>query len=154
MPHIHEKIDWSVDVFIVNGDAVLLRKHDKYKMWLAPGGHVELDETPDVAAVREAKEETGLDVTLVGDVPAIGEGVGYKELLVPAFMNIHPINDVHSHMSLVYVATSESRDVHDGETEVSDGMRWFTRDELDDPSWEIKETILHYARHALTLVGK
>ena len=44
MAHIHEKIDYAGDVLIVNGDAVLLRMHDKYDMWLPPGGHVELDE--------------------------------------------------------------------------------------------------------------
>ena len=66
MPHIHEKIDYAADVLIVNDDAVLLRMHDKYNMWLAPGGHVELDEDFAEAAVREAKEETGLDIRLLG----------------------------------------------------------------------------------------
>ncbi len=35
MPHIHEKIDFTAEVFIVNSDKVLLRKHDKYKFWLS-----------------------------------------------------------------------------------------------------------------------
>lgn len=69
MPHLHEKIDFVSSVYIVNGDAVLLRKHDKYKMWLPPGGHIELDEDPSEAAIREAKEEVGLDVTLSGITP-------------------------------------------------------------------------------------
>ena len=51
MPHIHEKIDFDSDVFIVHDNKVLLRKHDKYKMWLAVGGHIELDEDPNQAAV-------------------------------------------------------------------------------------------------------
>ena len=62
MPHIHEKIDYAGDVLIVNGDAVLLRMHDKYDMWLPPGGHVELDEDFVEAAIREAKEEAGVDI--------------------------------------------------------------------------------------------
>ena len=33
--------------------------HDK---WIGVGGHLEKDETPDQAAIREVKEETGLDV--------------------------------------------------------------------------------------------
>jgi len=44
MPHIHEKIDFTADVFVVYKDKVLIRKHDKYDKWLAAGGHIELDE--------------------------------------------------------------------------------------------------------------
>lgn len=149
MPHIHDKIDWSVDVFIVNEDGVLLRKHDKYKLWLAPGGHVELDEDPTQAALREVKEEVGIDVELIGIVPDITEGPAYTELLPPRFMNIHPINETHQHISLVYMAKADSRDTSQGETEISDEMRWFTLDELDDPSFGIGETIKHYAKTAL-----
>jgi ADP-ribose pyrophosphatase YjhB (NUDIX family) len=64
MSHIHEKIDFTVGVFVVYKDKVLLRKHDKYNLWLCVGGHIELDEDPNEAALREVKEEVGLDVTL------------------------------------------------------------------------------------------
>ena len=89
MPHIHEKIDYAGDVLIVNGDAVLLRMHDKYDMWLPPGGHVELDEDFVEATIREAKEETGLDVELYGDAPeSVTSGADSliseeRELLIP-----------------------------------------------------------------------
>ncbi len=46
MSHIHEKIDFTVDVFVVHENKVLLRMHDKYHLWLAPGGHIELHEDP------------------------------------------------------------------------------------------------------------
>ncbi len=149
MPHIHEKIDFTTSVYIVNGDAVLLRKHDKYKVWLPPGGHIELDEDPATAAIREAKEEVGLDISLIGEVPQMSEGEGYRELLPPRFMNIHSINDTHQHLDLIYIATAPHRDAVQGETEVSEEIRWFTRDELDDPAYGIKETIRHYAKAAL-----
>lgn len=154
MPHIHEKIDWTVDVFVVNGDAVLLRKHDKYDMWLSVGGHIELDEVPTQAALREVKEEVGLDVELIGTPETLSEGEGYAELLPPAFMNIHPINETHSHLSLVYFARSITRETMEGEEEISGGLHWFTKEELDDPSYGIKETIKHYAKAALLAATK
>ena len=64
MPHIHEKMDFTVETFIVHKNKVLLRKHDKLKIWMSVGGHVELDEDPVEAALREVKEEVGLDITL------------------------------------------------------------------------------------------
>lgn len=149
MPHIHEKIDWSVDVLIVHEDKVLLRKHDKYKVWLMVGGHIELDEDPVAAALREVQEEVGLTVELLGDVPQLSEGEGYRELLAPRFMNIHPISDTHQHISLVYVARALTTDIVEGEGEKSDEIRWFTNEELDDPSFGIKETIRYYAKAAL-----
>ena len=41
---------------------VLLQKRGKSNKWGFPGGAIELGETPQQAAIREAKEETGLDV--------------------------------------------------------------------------------------------
>lgn len=43
---------------------VLLQKRGDSCQWGFPGGAIELGETPEEAAVRELKEETGLDVAI------------------------------------------------------------------------------------------
>lgn len=48
-------------VFNEKGEVLLQRRGDTNK-WGFPGGAIELGETPEMAAIREAKEETGLDV--------------------------------------------------------------------------------------------
>jgi 8-oxo-dGTP pyrophosphatase MutT (NUDIX family) len=148
MAHIHEKIDYTAEVFIVNDGAVLLRKHDKYKMWLSIGGHVELDEDPPAAAVREVKEEVGLTVALIGHV-APDFGGDEHELLVPRFMNRHHINPTHEHVAFIYFGVSDTRTIAQGTSEVSDDICWFTQDELDDPQFGITERIRMYAKAAL-----
>jgi 8-oxo-dGTP diphosphatase len=58
-------------VIVQDGKLVLVRRGvepDKGK-WSIPGGGVELGETVRDTAVREAKEECGLDIELVGDRP-------------------------------------------------------------------------------------
>jgi len=54
-------------VIIYHGKIVLIRrKNPPYQDHFAiPGGFVEVGETVETAAVREAKEETGLDVRLI-----------------------------------------------------------------------------------------
>ncbi len=47
--------------FNKNGE-VLLQKRADCNKWGFPGGAIELGETPEMAAKREVKEETGLDV--------------------------------------------------------------------------------------------
>ena len=69
MAHIHELIDWTAGVYIVHKNKVLIRKHEKYGFWIHVGGHVELDEDPVTAAIRECKEEVGLDVTIYDPDP-------------------------------------------------------------------------------------
>lgn len=148
MPHIHEKIDYCADAYIVNGDAVLLRFHEKYGIWLPPGGHVELDEDPEEAAIREAKEETGLDVTLVGRrAPEYPDGD--REVLPPRSVNRHRINETHEHIVFKYFGTSATRELAPGALEKSAEMRWFTREELNNPEHGIRERVRRYALAAL-----
>ena len=46
--------------FIVQGDETLLLWHPRLQMWVPPGGHLEPDEDPVTAVLREIAEETGL----------------------------------------------------------------------------------------------
>ena len=45
---------------------VLLQRRGDSKKWGFPGGGIEIGETPEMAAIRELKEETGLDVRVSG----------------------------------------------------------------------------------------
>ena len=47
MAHIHEKIDFTVSIFVVQDGKILLIHHRNLNKWLPLGGHVELDEDPE-----------------------------------------------------------------------------------------------------------
>jgi ADP-ribose pyrophosphatase YjhB (NUDIX family) len=152
MPHIHEKVDFTVETFIVNKDAVLLRKHDKYGIWLTLGGHIETDEDPVEACIREAKEEGNLDIKVVGEAPTFeGEDEG-RGIIPPKFINRHKVNETHEHVTFVYFATSDTREVAQGEIELSEDIRWCTLEDLR--AMPLKKHIRHYAETALRELGK
>lgn len=58
----------TADIFIFDDDLnfiLIKRKNDPYKnCWALPGGFVEYGESVETAAIREAKEETSIDVEL------------------------------------------------------------------------------------------
>lgn len=59
----------AVGGLVVVDDCVLLIQRNQEPgrgNWTLPGGFVQVDETPDVAAVREVREETGLQTRAVG----------------------------------------------------------------------------------------
>ncbi len=151
MAHIHEKIDFVVDVFIVHKNKVLLRLHDKYKIWLAVGGHIELNEDPNQAAVREVKEEVGLDIKLLdGNRKYISIKEPHGHLIPPVALNRHHISTTHEHISLTYFAYSDNDDVipenHDDE------WKWLTKEELS--SLDLLPDIKFFAGLALNTLGE
>jgi 8-oxo-dGTP pyrophosphatase MutT (NUDIX family) len=153
MAHIHELIDFTASVYIVHDGAVFLHHHKKTGKWLPVGGHIELNEDPNEAVVREAKEESGLTVQLIGERLNLSEGDGHKELLAPRFMNRHRFlpGGIHEHVDLIYFGRAENREV---KLEDDTAYRWFTRDELEDTVNELLPTIRFYARAALEAVMK
>lgn len=50
---------------IASGGIVLIERNNPPRGWALPGGFVDYGETLEIAALREAKEETCLDVTLI-----------------------------------------------------------------------------------------
>jgi 8-oxo-dGTP pyrophosphatase MutT (NUDIX family) len=97
--------DFTVAVFVVCEARVLLHWHRKLRMWLPPGGHIEVNELPDDAAIREVAEETGLAVTLIGarGLPTSAPG-DPEQLVVPAGIQLEAIGESHEHIDLVYFA--------------------------------------------------
>lgn len=60
---------FTASVYIVFQDKVLVHKHKKFDLVIPVGGYLEGSELPEQAVVREAKEETGLDITLYNQYP-------------------------------------------------------------------------------------
>ncbi len=64
----------TVDIIIeVEGGIVLIRRKNPPYGWALPGGFVDYGESLERAAVREAKEETSLDVELISQLGAYSD---------------------------------------------------------------------------------
>ncbi len=154
MPHIHDKIDFTVEVFIVYKNRVLLRMHDKYKRWMSVGGHIELGEDPIQTAHREVREEVGLLVELVGN-PTLCQGKeqGFTELLPPVALNRHETNKSgHEHVTLVYFARAKTTDIKaEYEDDKSEECKWCTREDVE--KMNLWPDIKAYALAALRRLG-
>ncbi len=151
MAHIHEKIDFTVAIFVVAEEKILLILHRKLKKWLPLGGHIELDEDPEVAALREAKEESGLDVELIGERPPTTEP-GTRALIAPRFLDIHRIHETHEHIGMIYWARPIGGNLQCAVEEHHD-IRWCTREDLEKLDPPISGAIRWYCHKALEEVG-
>jgi len=151
MPHIHEQIDFTVAIFVVENGRVLLVHHRKLDKWLPVGGHIELDEDPEMAALREAREESGLEVELLGERPPT-TGPGTRALIAPRFLDIHRITDSHEHIGMIYWARPRGGELALA-TEEHHDIRWCTRDELDRLDPPIADAVKWYALKAIEELG-
>ena len=105
----------AVIVAIIQDEKVLLTKREDFEVWCLPGGSVEEGESLAEAGVREAKEETGMDVELtklVGVYSRLGGG----------------LSDVHAVLFRAKPISGELR-LQPGETIEA---AWFTLDEVPD----------------------
>lgn len=142
---------FTATAFVIDSKMrTLLLWHKRLGRWMPPGGHVDSNETPEEAAKRECKEETGLDVEILGEEQqdlfalAPAEGRILKKPIAFLLENIPASEErgepAHQHMDFLYVAKPlhEDQVVKLAEEEGRE-IRWFTREEIAalDPEKEI-----------------
>jgi 8-oxo-dGTP diphosphatase len=106
----------TADAIIDGGDGriVLIKRNNPPKGWAIPGGFVDEGEAIEHAAIREAKEETGLDV----------------ELITQLFTYSDPKRDPRQHnVSTVYAARVKPGAEPKGADD-ADEARWFAEKEI------------------------
>jgi 8-oxo-dGTP pyrophosphatase MutT (NUDIX family) len=120
-----------------------------------------LDEHPEQAALREAKEESGLDVELLGERPPT-TSPGTRALIGPRFLDIHRITETHEHIGMIYwarpkaVAPPGHPTPQSGvsanpilATEEHHDIRWCGTDDLDKLHPPMSDAVKWYCRKAI-----
>jgi ADP-ribose pyrophosphatase YjhB (NUDIX family) len=139
--------EFTVAVFVVHGDRVLLHFHRKLGMWLPPGGHIEPNELPDDAAIREVWEETGVRARLIGERALELEYP--RQLTIPAGIQVEDIAPGHQHIDLVYFAVADGDDARLAPEEARElGADWYALDAL--PQLGANREIRTWAERAIT----
>lgn len=159
---------------LIHKNKVLLVKHKKLGIWLNPGGHIEADEAPHLAAEREVREETGLETRaiFIGPKPENPDTTEYQPN--PFLTNLHWVCEdnykertshpdtyepkapwkrgCEQHLNLVYLVelVGDEKVIFD-ESETDD-IRWFTQKEL--LTEDIKPSILSEINIAFDIAKK
>jgi 8-oxo-dGTP pyrophosphatase MutT (NUDIX family) len=102
--------------FVVGRRGLVMHLHRRLGRWMQPGGHLDPEEAPWTAAIREAEEETGIPTSHPPEGP----------LLV--HVDVHPAAAQHVHLDLRYLLLGADRDPAPPPRESQD-VRWCTWDE-------------------------
>lgn len=114
----------------INGRVkVLLHRHKKHSLWLPIGGHIEKNETPIQAVLREVKEETGLEIILPKRKLLKTNVV--EELICPVTILVEKLKPykkepAHDHIDLIYFALCKNP----GVAKMPEEHGWFSDREL------------------------
>ncbi|MFH0869881.1 MAG: NUDIX domain-containing protein [archaeon] len=113
-------------VFVVKDGKVLLTWNKKVNNWIPIGGHIEKDELPCGSVIREAKEESGLDIEVV----CPSDKSKTANLVQPAHVHLDKIRPDHEHINLTYFGIVKGGKCLELDDEGKE-LRWFSRDDLD-----------------------
>ncbi len=115
-------------IFVINPDTkkILLVKHREFKKWVQPGGHLEHNETPEEAAVREVYEETNIKVKLLGE-----RFPREDDFIRPLGIQCNR-KDSYTQVDILYfgIPNGNIEPIVDDEETIS--ARWFSREELEE----------------------
>jgi 8-oxo-dGTP pyrophosphatase MutT (NUDIX family) len=101
---------------VVGSRGTVLHRHKRLGIWMQPGGHIDVGETPEVAARREAMEELGLAVEHPSSGPCLVN------------LDVHYAALGHTHLDVRYLLIAGDDDPQPPPGE-SPEARWCNWDE-------------------------
>jgi 8-oxo-dGTP pyrophosphatase MutT (NUDIX family)/GNAT superfamily N-acetyltransferase len=107
----------TASVIVVGPRGVVLHKHKRLGIWLQPGGHIDDDESPGDAALRECLEETGLRAEHFSGRPEL------------VHVDTHDGPRGHYHLDLRFLLAAPDGDPNPPKGESPDA-RWWSFEEL------------------------
>ena len=140
--------DFTATTFVVRDGRTLLIYHKQIRDWLPPGGHLHPNELPCDAAVREVREETGLEVEIASPRSRLGH---VEVLRRPECILLEQLEDGHQHIDLIYFGRVVGGRLRIAEDEAED-YRWYTAESLGSP--DIAEDVRYLGRRAIEEVER
>ena len=94
-----------------SGNQILMIHHNKLRVWLPPGGHIEENELPDDAVLREIFEETGIRAKILSGKQNLDLSISdnhCRELERPFTILLEDIegNGTHNHIDMIYICNA------------------------------------------------
>ena len=115
------KVELTTAAFLSNGKKLLLikRKEEPWKgLWHFLGGHVDKDETPQNSVIREVKEESGLNVEIVGRAERKDK---LRRLKNPIAMFLYHVMD-HYHLSFLFRCRAKNKKIRQNKKHIHEGI--------------------------------
>ncbi|WEL17598.1 NUDIX family hydrolase [Halorhabdus sp. SVX81] len=144
-------------VYVVHDGETALHDHEKLDMWLPPGGHIDRDELPHVAAKRETREELGFDVSLLAPQEDITsttvESIPQPQHFLLEDINVHDGEVGHQHVDFIFYGEADSRNIEPGDGEApADAWEWFSPADLDAASDRLPSDVIEIGKRAIETV--
>jgi 8-oxo-dGTP pyrophosphatase MutT (NUDIX family) len=127
---------FTVSGFLSHRGRTALHWH-RLGLWLPPGGHIDRDEDPIEAVLREVEEETGVAAEVVPTARAYPHALP-RQLPPPVTIGVYDIDEPgnpHQHIDLVYF-TRPAREAEPALPALPDGAegwRWVDAEALRAP---------------------
>lgn len=137
---------FCASTYVINPEnkKVLLVKHKDFNKWLQPGGHIEDNETPEEAAIREVYEETGIKATLIGQ-----HFPREDDLIRPLGIQCNRKENGDRMIDILYVGTPNNPNDPLKLNDESADIGWFSRHDLEEMSVfpDVKISVDHILRN-------
>lgn len=148
MNEIKPEREFVSTVYIVKDGKVLMTFNKNVGKFIPVGGHLDENELPCEAAIREAKEESGFDIELIN----LGK-LKHQNLKQNFDIQLDEIKPDHHHINLSYIGKvigGEKFEKSDEDTE----LRWFSAEEIMNCGEEMHENTREKALKAIEIMGE
>lgn len=132
---------FTVTGYVTNTDRtkLLMIHHKKLNKWLPAGGHIEPNEIPHEAAIREVKEETGVSASIV-------ENIAIPDLRLKSITDTQIPTPYALTYQIIPKTSKEAEHIHLDmlyHLEADEGETQAAQNEVNAVAWQTKKDILN-----------